>query len=81
MSRTQASLAVALQLEAVYLLHLGSLEVAYILDSIHNRLRLPACGKEAQPHKSQISLCMIRQAQGHGCAQPTAAWSGELCVL
>ncbi len=30
MSRTQASLVVALQLEAVYLLHLGTLEVAYI---------------------------------------------------
>ncbi len=42
MSRTQASLVVALQLEAVYLLHLGSLEVAYIHEIIHIRLSIPA---------------------------------------
>lgn len=42
MSRTQASLVVALQLEAVYLLHLGTLEVAYIHEIIQNRLSILA---------------------------------------
>ncbi len=40
MNMTQASLVVALQLEAVYLLHLGFLEVAY--EIIQNRLSIPA---------------------------------------
>ena len=53
MSRTQASLVVALQLGAVYLLHLGSLEVAYIHEMIQNRLSIPA---SALPAHDLLSL-------------------------